>query len=207
MQWHQVLGFMAAVTPLALIPGTSFALVSQKVASGSRHDGVLVAFGTVCGLLVHAAFAALGLSALVMASAKALTAVKIVGACYLVWLGAVTWRSARADAASPRRRGRLSPWAHLGGFGQGLWSNVLNPKAASVYLTLLPQFLTSDDAVAPQIAVLAVAHCAVVLLWLLLLTSIMEATRSVFELPRFRSGIARLTGAVLVLLGVRTAVT
>ncbi|MDD9376287.1 hypothetical protein M8Z33_06310 [Streptomyces sp. ZAF1911] len=54
MQWHQVLAFVAAVTPLALIPGTSFALVSQKVISGSRHDGVLVAFGTICGLFAHA---------------------------------------------------------------------------------------------------------------------------------------------------------
>ncbi|MBL1098347.1 6-carboxytetrahydropterin synthase [Streptomyces coffeae] len=47
-----------------------------------------------------------------------------------------------------------TPW----GFGQGLWSNVLNPKAASVHLTLVPQFLTSSRPIAPQIARLAVAH-------------------------------------------------
>lgn len=205
MHWHQVLGFVAAVTPLALIPGTSFALVSQKVISGSRHDGMLVAFGTVCGLLVHATFAAVGLSALVMASARALTVVKVLGGVYLVWLGVVRWRSARADTAPARPRRLRSPWAGLGGFGQGLWSNVLNPKAASVYLTLVPQFLTPHDAIAPQIAVLAAAHASVVLLWLLLLTSLVAATRKAFETPRFRRGTARLTGTVLVALGLRTA--
>ncbi|MFE9478884.1 LysE family translocator [Streptomyces spororaveus] len=100
MHWHQVLGFVVAVTPLALIPGTSFALVGQKVITGSRRDGVLVALGTICGLLAYATLAAIGLSAVVMASAEALTVVKILGAVYLVWLGSPP--GARCDPA-PRR--------------------------------------------------------------------------------------------------------
>lgn len=207
MQWHQILGFVAAVTPLTLIPGTSFTLVTQKVIAGSRRDGVLVTFGTTCGLLVHATFAAVGLSALVMASAEALTVVKIVGAAYLVWLGVTTWRSARPASTTVGRRRWSTPWVGLGGFGQGLWSNVLNPKAASVYLTLVPQFLTTERAVAPQIAALAVAHVVVVLAWLLLWTSVVAAARTAVEAPRFRRVISRVTGAVLVGLGVRTAVT
>ncbi|MFI2188155.1 LysE family transporter [Streptomyces sioyaensis] len=62
---------MAAVTPLTLIPGTSFTLVTQQVIAGSRADGVRAALGSGCGLLVHAIFAAIGLSALVMASGTA----------------------------------------------------------------------------------------------------------------------------------------
>ncbi|MEV5205720.1 LysE family translocator [Streptomyces sp. NPDC053720] len=135
---------MAAVTPLTLIPGTSFTLVTQQVIAGSRSDGLRASLGSACGLLVHATFAAIGLSALVMSSAQALTVVKILGGIYLIWLGVTTWRSAgRGVEPMARRRWRL-PWAQLGGFGQGLWSNVLNPKAASVYLTLVPQFLTSS---------------------------------------------------------------
>ncbi|MFF9898259.1 LysE family translocator [Streptomyces longispororuber] len=87
MQWHLVLGFVAAVTPLTLIPGTSFTLVMQRVIAGSRSDGVRAACGSACGLLVHAIFAAVGLSALVMSSARALTVVKLVGGIYLIWLG------------------------------------------------------------------------------------------------------------------------
>lgn len=204
MQWHPVLGFLAAVIPLTLIPGTSFTLVTHQVIAGSRSAGVRAALGSACGLLVHAAFAVVGLSALVMSSARALTLVKLLGGIYLIWLGVTTWRSARRGA-EPRPRGRwLLPWARLGGFGQGLWSNVLNPKAASVYLTLLPQFLVSGRPIAPQIATLAIAHMAVVLAWLLFWTSVIAAARTAVDTPRFRRGVSRLAGAVLVAFGVRT---
>ncbi|MFE2149238.1 LysE family translocator [Streptomyces lavendulae] len=206
MHSHQVIGFVAAVTPLVLIPGTSFVLVSRNVIAGSRRDGARVALGTVCGLLVHAAFAAVGLSALAMASAKAMTVVKLLGAVYLVWLGISTWRSAKPEARPASRRVWHAPWSGLGGFGQGLWSNVLNPKAASVYLTLVPQFLSAQDPVAPQIAVLAAAHVAVVLTWLLALASIVATARTTFRTPRFRGLLARVSGAVLIALGLRTAV-
>lgn len=205
MEWHQVLGFVAVVIPLTLIPGTSFTLVTQQVIAGSRSDGVLVTIGSACGLLVHATFAAVGLSALVMSSAQALTVVKLLGGIYLIWLGVTTWRSAcRGVEATGRMRWRL-PWARLGGFGQGLWSNVLNPKAASVYLTLVPQFLTSSRPIALQIAALAVAHVAVVLAWLLFWTSVVAAARTAIDTPRFRRVMSRLAGAVLVTLGIQTA--
>ncbi|MER5768321.1 LysE family translocator [Streptomyces sp. NPDC001985] len=206
MQWQQLLGFVVAVVPLTLIPGASFTLVTQRVIAGSRADGVLVTLGTATGLLVHAAFAAVGVSALVMSSAQALTVVKLLGALYLVWLGVTTWRSARrSETPNTRGRPRL-PWGRLGGYGQGFWSDVLNPKAASVYLTLVPQFLTSSHPVAPQIAVLAVAHVGVVVTWLLFWTSVVSAARTVIDTPRFRRAMARAAGAVLVALGVRTAV-
>ncbi|WP_329180402.1 LysE family transporter [Streptomyces decoyicus] len=105
-------------------------------------------------------------------------------------------------AAVTRLHGWRLPWAQLGGFGQGLWSNVLNPKAASVYLTLVPQFLTSSHPIAPQIVTLAVA---VVLVWLLFSTTVVAAARTAIDTPRFRRGMSRLAGAVLVTLGVRTA--
>ncbi|MFI5771597.1 LysE family translocator [Streptomyces sp. NPDC051658] len=188
-----------------MIPGTSFTLVTQQVIAGSRSDGVRAAFGSACGLLVHATLAAIGLSALVMSSAQALTVVKLLGGIYLIWLGVTTWRSTRRGVEpTARRRWRL-PWARLGGFGQGLWSNVLNPKAASVHLTLVPQFLTSNRPVAPQIATLAIVHVAVVLVWLLFWTSVVAAARTAIDTPRFRRGTSRLAGAVLVALGVRTA--
>jgi len=197
---------MAAVAPLTLIPGTSFTLVTQQVIAGSRSDGVRAAFGSACGLMVHATFAAIGLSALVMSSARALTMVKLLGGIYLVWLGVTTWRSARRGVEPVSRRRWRLPWAQLGGFGQGLWSNVLNPKAASVYLTLVPQFLLSSRPIAPQIATLAFAHVVVVLVWLLFWTSVIAAARTTIDTPRFRRGMGRLAGAVLVTFGVRTAV-
>ncbi|CAM5479484.1 MULTISPECIES: LysE family translocator [Streptomyces] len=207
MQWHQVLGFVATVIPLTLIPGTSLTLVTQQVIAGSRADGALVTLGPAGGFLVHAACAAVGLSALVMSSAQALTVVKLLGGGYLVWLGVTMWRAAGREAETGiRRRTRWClPWARLGGFAQGLWSNVLNPKAASVYLTLVPQFLTPGRPIAPQVAALALAHIAVVLVWLLFWTTVVAAARTAIDTPRFRRRMSRLAGAVLVAWGVRTA--
>ncbi|MDI2132938.1 LysE family translocator [Yinghuangia seranimata] len=210
IHWVQVAGFLLAVTPMTLTPGTSFALVTQRVAAGSRRDGVLVTFGTVTGLCVHATLAAVGLAAVVMASSQALTAVKILGAVYLVWLGVSTWRSTRRSktAATPEGTSRWRlPWAHQGSYGQGLWGNVLNPKASSVYLTLVPQFVVPREPVAPQIAVLAVAHVVLALGWLLTWTVAVDAARGVVSAPRFRDWLSRVTAAVLVALGVRTAKT
>lgn len=73
-----------------------------------------------------------------------------------------------------------------------------------MYLTLLPQFLTSSHPIAPQIATLAVAHVAVVLVWLLFWTSVIAAARTAIGTPRFRRGMSRLAAAVLVAFGVRT---
>lgn len=203
MQWHQVLGFVATVIPLTLIPGTSLTLVTQQVIAGSRADGALVTLGPAGGFLVHAACAAVGLSALVMSSAQALTVVKLLGGGYLVWLGVTMWRAAGREAETGiRRRTRWClPWARLGGFAQGLWSNVLNPKAASVYLTLVPQFLTPGRPIAPQVAALALAHIAVVLVWLLFWTTVVAAARTAIDTPRFRRRMSRLAGAVLVAWG------
>ncbi|KOT43517.1 serine/threonine protein kinase [Streptomyces rimosus subsp. rimosus] len=190
-----------------MIPGTSLTLVTQQVIAGSRADGALVTLGPAGGFLVHAACAAVGLSALVMSSAQALTVVKLLGGGYLVWLGVTMWRAAGREAETGiRRRTRWClPWARLGGFAQGLWSNVLNPKAASVYLTLVPQFLTPGRPIAPQVAALALAHIAVVLVWLLFWTTVVAAARTAIDTPRFRRRMSRLAGAVLVAWGVRTA--
>ncbi|MER6912382.1 LysE family translocator [Streptomyces sp. NPDC000594] len=202
MEWHRVLGFLAAIVPLTLIPGTNFTLVTQKVIAGSRSDGFLVTFGTACGLLVHAAFAAVGLSALVMSSTQALTVVRILGGLYLVWLGVTTWRSAHPRARA--RTGRRLPWSHLGGFGLGFWSNLTNPRAATVYLTLVPQFLAPDRPIPPQIAVLTLLHAAVLIIWLLTWASVVASARAITEAPWFRRVVSRVAGAVLVALGVRT---
>src|SRR3990170_4992486 len=83
MHWHLTFGFVLAVTPICLTPGASFTLVTQRVATGRRRDGLLVAAGTATGLCVHAMLAAVGLSAVVMRSAEAFMTVKLIGALYL----------------------------------------------------------------------------------------------------------------------------
>ncbi|GAA1690659.1 LysE family translocator [Fodinicola feengrottensis] len=211
MQWRHILGFALAVLPICLTPGASFSLVTQRVSTGRRQDGLMVTFGTVTGLFVHATLAAAGLSTLVMRSSEAFTVVKIGGAGYLVGLGCWTlWstrrrKSAASHPATPKRS-RL-PWSGHHPYVQGLLSNVLNPKAASVYLTLVPQFLNPQRPIAVQIALLALAHAAVVIGWLTGWTFVVSAAKRVLTASWFKTGMTRVTATVLIALGVRAAVT
>ncbi|GAB2529648.1 LysE family translocator [Nocardia heshunensis] len=203
MRIDLVIGFVLAVTPVCLTPGASFTLVTQRVIAGSRREGLLVAAGTATGLCVHAGLAAIGLSALVMRSAEAFTVVRLAGAAYLVWLGLSVLRGNRGRAESPSRK---LPWRGHNSYVQGLLGNVLNPKAAAVYLTLAPQFLDPGRPVAAQIAVLAVAHVVVAVTWLTVWTMTVSAARQTIALPRFKVVMNRVTGTVMIALGVRTAI-
>lgn len=200
-----MLGFVLAVTPICLTPGASFTLVTQRVAAGRRRDGLLVAAGTATGLCVHATLAAVGLSAVVMHSAEAFTVVKLIGAAYLIWLGITTFRSGRRQPEATRPA-RL-PWTGRGGYLQGFLGNVLNPKAAAVYLTLVPQFLDTHGSVAGQIAILAAAHIAVAVTWLATWTFVVAAARRTIGSRWFKAVVNRMCGTILVAFGVRTAVT
>jgi threonine/homoserine/homoserine lactone efflux protein len=211
--WSAVIGFALAVLPICLTPGTSFALVTSRVLARGRRGGALVAAGTACGIVCHATLAGLGLAAAVMHSSVAFTVVKLVGAGYLIGLGLVivyrsrsSGRGSRAASAQP---GRRLPWTGRGDFVQGLLGNVLNPKAAAVYLTLAPQFLpatpTSETVLLGQMLVLATAHVVVAVGWLLCWTAVVGRARAVVRSPRFRQVIDRVTGSVLILLGIRTA--
>ncbi|MGC4949131.1 LysE family translocator [Streptomyces sp. DT224] len=196
-----VAGFLVAILPLIATPGASLALLVQYVTEGGRRRALPVVLGTVTGLYVHAALAAAGLSALVMHSSLAFTVVKLIGAVYLIGLGLWTWRTA---APTPRRS---RPRRTDSVYAQALLANVLNPKAAAIYLTLVPQFVTPQHPLPGQILTLATAHALLITLWLTAWTFlILHATR-VLRAPRCKRRAARATSAVLIALGVRSAVT
>lgn len=199
MQTQVLVAFALAVLPLSLTPGASSTLVMTRVLAGGTTEGVKVAIGTICGLYVHATAAAIGLAAVVMASATAFTVVKLAGALYLVALGVSLLRQGESDA---RRR---LPWTHHGSLLQAFLGNVLNPKAAGVYLTLLPQFIDPGQAVAPQIFALATVHAFVALTYLTILSHLVSAVGGVLTRATWRAWLQRASGIVLILLGLRTA--
>ena len=182
------------------------ALVLQNGLSGGRRAAVETAVGINAGLLVWALAAALGIAALLRASGPAFTLLKLAGAAYLVWLGlravATAWRG-RADTSAAHLARRRRPSA----FRQGLLSNLLNPKIALVFTTLIPQFVDPGDPAVPQTLLLAAIFIAMGLVWL---TSYALFVAKIGALLR-RSAVQRVlnavTGTVLTALGVRLAFT
>ena len=144
--------FLAPAAVIALTPSPGIMYVAARTLAGGRAEGIASSVGTGLGGFVHVLAGALGVSALVMASAEAFTAFKLLGAVYLVWLGIKTWRSAKLPLA-------LDSGARATGtrraFGEGIVIEALNPKTAAFFLAFLPQFVEPQaGSVALQFVVL-----------------------------------------------------
>jgi threonine/homoserine/homoserine lactone efflux protein len=206
MPQHFALFLMGSVV-ITVVPGADMALVTRQVVTRGRGAAQATIFGNLSGLVVHAGALAVGLSALLVASATAYTTVKLAGAAYLVYLGVQSFRQARKSTAgdveapgTPRRR-RYSGNAYV----QGLISTVLNPKPALFFLSYVPQFIDRQGSVAFQVALLGAVHIAVGFAWLTAFAWLVSRMHAVIIRPRVKASLARVTGAVLIALGLRVA--
>ena len=128
--------FFATALAIAISPGPGIFYVAARTLAGGRSEGLASSFGTGLGGLVHVAAGAVGVSALVMASAEAFTLLKLAGAVYLVWLGIKAIREARRPfEATPVTTGTARA------FREGIVVEALNPKTAAFFLAFLPQFV------------------------------------------------------------------
>jgi len=139
---HTLLVYSLACVILFLTPGPDMSLWLAKTLSGGRRGGSAAMLGTQVGCLCHTLFAAIGLSAVLAASATAFSILKIVGALYLAWLAIEAIRSGsalnvKAEAAAPA--------SFLKTFITGLGINITNPKVVLFFLTFLPQFVQASD--------------------------------------------------------------
>src|SRR5262245_19409915 len=123
--------FLLAASIIALSPGPGILYVAARTLAGGRDEGLASSFGTALGGLVHVLAGAVGVSALVMASAEAFTLLKWLGALYLVWLGLKTLREARIDL--PLVGTRVGSKRAL---REGIIVEALNPKTAAFFLAL-----------------------------------------------------------------------
>lgn len=141
--------FLAAAFLLAVTPGPGIFYVAARTLAGGRAEGVASSFGTGLGGTVHVVAGSLGVSAIVLASAELFTALKLVGAAYLVWLGVRTFQSARRDAVMALNGGSAPSVGSRQAFREGVVVEALNPKTAAFFLAFIPQFV---DPAAGQVA-------------------------------------------------------
>ncbi|WP_315755714.1 LysE family translocator [Bradyrhizobium sp. SZCCHNRI2007] len=140
--------YLSAALVVALTPGPGIFYIVARTLAGGRAE---VLASSVClglGGLVHVIAGAVGLSALMMASAKAFTALKIAGAFYLIWLGIKTRREARITAPT-----KVTTTGSRRAFREGIIVEALNPKTAAFFLAFIPQFVDPGH-VAAQFVVL-----------------------------------------------------
>ena len=196
-----LVAFIGVVAVIVVLPGPDMALVLQNGLSRGRRAAVETALGINAGLLVWAVAAALGIAALLRASAPAFTLLKLAGAAYLIWLGMCALNAARRGTldASPARRRAASP------FRQGLLSNLLNPKIALVFTTLIPQFVAPGDPAIAKTLLLAAIFIGMGLLWLTSYALLVAKVGELLKRSCVRRALNAATGTVLTALGVRVA--
>ncbi len=142
---HNLPMFIVAGLLLAMSPGPDTAYILGRSAQSGWRGGMVAALGIAVGIWVHILAAAIGLSALLMTSARAFMVTKLVGAAYLVFLGVkmIASTGQRQDFAMGRTPS-ATPTNQI--FWQGFLTNVLNPKVALFFLAFLPQFINSGTA-------------------------------------------------------------
>ena len=197
--------FIVSGLLLNITPGPDSLFIMARSATQGWRAGFVACWGVGSGVFVHVFAAALGLSALLAASATAFAVVKVIGAAYLVWIGIGMLR-AKGDApqaveAAPRTI------AYRDIFRQGFLTNVLNPKVALFFLAFVPQFIAPDATSKPlAFIVLGAIFDINGMLWCHAL-----ALFTAFASRRLKVGAAvgrwlnRTMGAVFVALGARLA--
>ncbi len=202
---HDFLLFVASGVLLNITPGPDMLYIIGRSTAQDGRAGAAAALGVGAGCLVHVTAAALGLSAVLAASATAFTLLKFIGAAYLVYVGFSLIRSSGALHPTVRPPA-LAPVALRTVFVQGFLTNVLNPKVALFFLAFLPQFIDADAANKP----LAFLFLGAVFnlngtLWNLFVAWSAARLGAGFERSRLAAWFTRCIGAFFVYLGIRLA--
>ena len=192
-----LIAFVPVAVLVTITPGPATAMVVRSAATGGRRHALVCTAGNSIGVLAWGLLAAAGLAAIVATSAEVVfTAVKLTGAVILVLLGVQSLRG---------RAARARPVSGARALRDGLVTSVSNPKLAVFYVALFPQFVPDGAPVLPSALLMAATIVAFDLVWYTALAYGVTRARRAFLDGAWARRVERLTGAVLIGLGVRLA--
>ena len=202
---HELWLFILSGLLLNVTPGPDTAYIIGRSIQFGWRGGVAAATGICCGCLVHVFGAAIGLSALLMASSTAFAVLKLAGAAYLLFTGVQMLLSHSRPLAEAAVAGNETSLARV--FWQGALTNVLNPKVALFFLAFLPQFVAAES-VHKTLAFLALGMIFISTgtLWCLGIAAFAaRAASRIRQSANVMAWINRVLGGLFVYLGIRVA--
>lgn len=198
--------FIGVAAVVIVVPGPDTAVVTKNVLVHGRRAALGTSLGVSTGLAVWTVAAAVGLASVVRASAVAFTVLKLIGALYLIWIGLQALRAARdAQPGVQISKTDRSTMGALGGFRQGFLSDLANPKIGVFFTSLLPQFVDPGHSVLFPFLALGAVFVLMTLLWLVAYCVLAARAAQTLQRPRVRAALDRITGIVLIGLGLRLA--
>ena len=203
--WLTVLlvGLVAVVTP-----GPDFALTLRNSLAYDRRAGVFTAVGIGLGNTVHATYSLIGIGALISQSILLFNLIKLVGAGYLIYLGLKSLKAKKVTLTETQpllrlKHRQINPWA---AFRIGVLGNLLNPKATLFFLALFTQVIQPGTHFWVQ-ATYGGTVALLSLVWFMLMAVLVSQGWVKRGLMAISHWLERLTGAVLILLGLKLAVS
>jgi threonine/homoserine/homoserine lactone efflux protein len=199
-----LVSFTLASVLIVLLPGPDSLVVVRGLVRGGRRGGALTAAGVLCGLGVWVSATALGISALLRASEVGYDVLKVVGACYLLWLGFRSLTSLRRTIEQPAAVEALE--AIRSGFWAGFLTDILNPKVGVFFVSFLPGFIPSDAGSIGWVTLgFGAWYTVLSALYFAALVAVSSTVAGWMSSARIRRRLDAATGLVLVAFGLRLA--
>ncbi|HEY8681233.1 MAG TPA: LysE family translocator [Candidatus Dormibacteraeota bacterium] len=197
------LAFIAISLLLAVTPGPDMALVTRNALAHGPRGVFLTTAGIAVALVVWVTASAVGVAAVLKASTTLFYALKLIGGLYLAYLGIRAWLASREKPGDLLAGAKAAPAGSI--FRQGLISAGTNPKLGVFFVTFLPQFVDPHQQLLPQLLLLGSVFALIGWTWMNVYGLLISRIRDFITAPRVRQWMDRLTGTVLIGLGVRLA--
>ena len=199
---RELLPFLAVVAVITITPGPDMALALRNGMCGGASAAWWTGLGCSTGIACWATATTAGLSALLIKSHTAFTTVRLIGGIYLAYLGgSALWHARKSLSAATAEAPAVA--SRRTAYRQGLVTNLLNPKIALLFLALIPQFVATGEPAFRTTGFLAGTFLVIAVVWWRVFSLGVGALGRWLARPRVRTWLERVTGCVLVGLGVR----
>ena len=202
---QNLISFTILAGLLTMLPGLDTAQVLRSVTIGGKSSAYATVAGILTGVWLWGAAAALGISALLVASHIAYTAVKWAGAAYLIYLGIkMLWESRKITHETVQAK-IADKTSNRKAFNRALLINLTNPKTGVFYIAILPQFLPEEFPALVGGLLLATIHNALTLIWFTMMIYGASFAKETLQNPKVQKIIERASGIALIGFGIRVA--
>ena len=208
MDFQAIGTFTLLVLLLTIMPGPNGALLLKTVPQNGRHAGLLSLLGIVCAFSAHGAFSIFGLSAIILKTSQIFFAVKLLGACYLSYLGIMSlWQAFFSKHTSQKPKQTFKKHVTIQKrkfFLEGFLTNLLNPKASMFYLAVFPQFihLEAGNPIFESFILVGI-HSTIVTLWFSFIIIALDKITHTLSSMKFKRIVQGATGTLMLWFGYR----
>lgn len=195
--------FIIITLLIIIVPGPDFLIVMKNTIHSGKLNGAMSAFGITSAHIVYSSLAVLGIIYILTSLYYVFFIIKILGACYLIYLGIQSIISARQSLDFTSTKNVKNNVSRFTSYRQGFLSTILNPKALLYYVSVLPQFLaTGGIEVKSQIAILSIIVILVICGWFLFCVFVFQYIKLLFSNPKIKSIFDYAVGFILIGLSV-----